>query len=176
MKRISYNIIYDSIYTFLCTILISPIFASVIRFLFSPSIPYFPYIVVIPIVLLIPAIILSIRPVLGLFNFPDTIYLSKNEKLFFYDKKTELKISDIKEINVNSIAGAPGLIYYEIFFHTLPSFIDKRKNKRFLLVESYDVRYMFSIKDYLLKTFIKLGLPEEKIINTSYGGKHKFDL
>jgi hypothetical protein len=46
----------------------------------------------------------------------------------------------------------------------------------FLLVESYDVRYMFSIKDYLLKTFIKLGLPEEKIINTSYGGKHNFDL
>lgn len=176
MKRISYNIIYDTIYTFLCTILISPIFASVIRFLFSPSIPYFPYIVVIPIVLLIPAIILSIRPVFGLFNFPGTIYLSKNEKLFFYDKKTELKISDIKEIHVNSIAGAPGLIYYEVFFHIPPSFIDKRKNKRFLLVESYDVRYMFSIKDYLLKTFIKLGLPEEKIINTSYGGKHKFDL
>lgn len=176
MKRISYNIIYDTIYTFLCTILITPIFASVIRFLFSPSIPYFPYVIVMPIVLLIPAIILSIRPVFGLFNFPDTIYLSKNEKLFFYDKKTELKISDIKEINVNSIAGAPGLIYYEIFFHTPPSFIDKRKNKRFLLVESYDVRYMFSIKDYLLKTFIKLGLPEEKLINTSYGGKHNFDL
>lgn len=176
MKRISYNIIYDTIYTFLCTILITPIFASVIRFLFSPSIPYFPYVIVMPIVLLIPAIILSIRPVFGLFKFPDTIYLSKNEKLFFYDKKTELKISDIKEIHVNSIAGAPGLIYYEIFFHTPPSFIDKRKNKRFLLVESYDVRYMFSIKDYLLKTFIKLGLPEEKLINTSYGGKHNFDL
>ena len=175
MKRISYNIIYDTIYTFLCTILITPIFASVIRFLFSPSIPYFPYVIVIPIVLLVPATLLSIRPVFGLFKFPDTIYLSKNEKLFFYDKKTELKISDIKEIHVNSIAGAPGLIYYEIFFHTPPSFIDKRKNKRFLLVESYDVRYMFSIKDYLLKTFIKLGLPEEKIIN-SYGGKYNFDL
>ena len=176
MKRISYNIIYDTIYTFLCTILITPIFASVIRFLFSPSIPYFPYIIVIPIVLLVPATLLSIRPVLGLFKFPDTIYLSKNEKLFFYDKKTELKISDIKEIHVNSIgAGSSSLIYYEIFFHTLPSFIDKRKNKRFLLVESYDVRYMFSIKDYLLKTFIKLGLPEEKIIN-SYGGKYNFDL
>lgn len=176
MKRISYNIIYDTIYTFLCTILITPIFASVIRFLFSPSIPYFPYVIVMPIVLLIPAIILSIRPVFGLFNFPDTIYLSKNEKLFFYDKKTELKISDIKEIHVNRIgAGSSSLIYYEIFFHTPPSFIDNRKSKRLLLVESYDVRYMFSIKDYLLKTFIKLGLPEEKIIN-SYGGKYNFDL
>lgn len=176
MKRISYNIIYDTIYTFLCTILITPIFASVIRFLFSPSIPYFPYVIVMPIVLLIPAIILSIRPVFGLFNFPDTIYLSKNEKMFFYDKKTELKISDIKEIHVNRIgAGSSSLIYYEIFFHTPPSFIDNRKSKRLLLVESYDVRYMFSIKDYLLKTFIKLGLPEEKIIN-SYGGKYNFDL
>lgn len=176
MKRISYNIIYDTIYTFLCTILISPIFTSVIQFIFRPNEPYLPPIIAIYILLIIPTILLSIRPVFGLFNFPDTIYLSKNEKLFFYDKKTELKISDIKEIHVNSIAGAPGLIYYEIFFHTPPSFIDNRKNKRFLLVESYDVRYMFSIKDYLLKTFIKLGLPEEKIINTSYGGKHNFDL
>jgi hypothetical protein len=176
MKRISYNIIYDTIYTFLCTILITPIFASVIRFLFSPSIPYFPYVIVLYISFIIPAILLSIRPVFGLFKFPDTIYLSKNEKLFFYDKITELKISDIKEIHVNRIgAGSSSLTYYEIFFHTLPSFIDKRKNKRFLLVESYDVRYMFSIKDHLLKTFIKLGLPEEKIRN-SYGGKHKFDL
>ena len=176
MKRISYNIIYDTIYTFLCTILISPIFTSVIQFIFRPNEPYLPPIIAIYILLIIPTILLSIRPIFGLFKFPDTIYLSKNEKLFFYDKKTELKISDIKEIHVNRIgAGSSSLIYYEIFFHTPPSFIDNRKSKRLLLVESYDVRYMFSIKDYLLKTFIKLGLPEEKIIN-SYGGKYNFDL
>lgn len=144
-------------------------------FFFRPDDPYLPPIIAINGLFLLPSLILGIRSVLGLFRFPDTIYINVKNELFFYDKKTEFKISNIKKIYINQIGAAQSyFIYYEVFFDEVPSFVNKRKIKRIILVESYDIKCFFSKKTYLLDTLINLGLLEEKIKFKKYRTKQVF--
>ena len=126
-------------------------------------------------ILLVPIITLFIglRPVLGLLTVPDVLYIRENQLLL--KNEEEIKVEDIKCLYIHQIGVAQShLLYYEMILNETPVLIKSRKRKSLVMVEPYNLKYIFQTRLDILDQLIVLGLSEEKVVWQEVRLKHFF--
>jgi hypothetical protein len=105
---------------------------------------------------------IGLRPVLGLFRIPDTLYL--DDKNLCREDGEIIDIPNIACLTVNIIGlGAGELQYYELELKTpLPNTRGK-KRQSIVLVERYDLRNLLQSKSDILTIFKSAGLDQNLI-------------
>lgn len=167
-KRIAYNWIKDSMYTFLWAFLASSIFFTVMSFFVKSQDSIFLNIFILSLII---SVIIGARPLLSLFTKPDTLYL-KDGKLCLSDGDF-IEINDIKTVWIKRIgAGSREFKYYEIEMTKLPTIFYLKNRKSIIAVERYNIKYIFKEYDGLIITLVGLGLDPSKIVNSEVKIKH----
>ncbi len=167
-KRITYHWIKDSMYTFLWAFLASSILFIAIGFYIKS------YDSIIKDTLILSCIVSGIigaRPLLSLLAIPDTLYL-KDGKLWFSDGDS-IDINDVKTVLIKRIgAGSRAFKYYEIEMTKLPTIFYLKNRKSIVVVERYNIKYLFREYDGLIKTLEGLGLDTNKRVKSEVKLKH----
>lgn len=110
----------------------------------------------------VASIFIGLRPILGLFVVPDTLY-RKGEKLLLRNSE-EIEIKNIKKVYVHRIGfGSNATLYYQINLKESPELIVHRKRKFLVAVEPYRIQNLFQERTDLLNHFYELGLAEGKV-------------
>ena len=173
-QRISYHWLKDMVYTATWSFIITTIFVIIIEIILHNDKQFIKPILAINL-LIIPfsILFLGLRPILGLRIIPDTLFINKN-KLTLENEEVIL-IENIISIEVHQIGAAQShLLYYEIILKEIPKSIKIRKRKSLVIVEPYNIKYLFDTRVDFLQHLIDLGFPEEKINWKEVKTKHIF--
>ena len=171
-KRITYNWIKDSMYTFLWAFLASSILFIAIGFYIKSHDSIIKDILILSFII---TGIIGARPLLSLLTIPDTLYL-KGGKLWFSDVDF-IDVNDIKTVWIKRIgAGSRAFKYYEIEMTKLPTIFFLKNRKSIVVVERYNIKYIFREYNGLIKTLEGLGLDTNKIVKSEVKLKHLFGI
>ncbi len=115
---------------------------------------------------------IGLRPILSLFAIPDTLYINDNRQIV--TKELEVITNDnIQTLEINQIgAGSGHLVYYEMTFKKEPTILKNKKRKSLILIEPYNIKYIFQTRTDLIDKLIKSGLDERKIKMKPIKTKH----
>ena len=163
-KRISYNWFIDMFYTMFWAILITTTFVICLQPIIHPGKSMLaPILAINGLFIPIITIFIGLRPVVGLFVIPDTLYID-NRKRIYLNNREEIKIENIAKIDVKQIGAAQShLIYYELTLNDLPKRLQKRKRKSLIIIEPYNIKHIFQTRLDFLSLMADYGLSEEKI-------------
>ncbi len=89
-------------------------------------------------------------------------------------KELEVITNDnIQTLEINQIgAGSGHLVYYEMTFKKEPTILKNKKRKSLILIEPYNIKYIFQTRTDLIDKLIKSGLDERKIKMKPIKTKH----
>ena len=176
-NRISYNWRHDATYTFIWAIIIATLFVLILQTIIHPGKPIIkPLLAINGLFVPIVTLFIGLRPVLSLFTIPDTLYI--NDKGQIVTKELEVITNDkIQNLEINQVgAGSGHLIYYEMTFNKELSILKNKKRKSLILIEPYNIKYIFQTRTDLIDKLIDLGLDERKVKSKSYKTKHFFGI
>ncbi len=163
-KRISYYWLPDFFKTLLLNTFLFTLFSGILYFVNGEMHPDFLptfYFFALPFL----TIIIGLRPVIGLKFFPNTLYITKNEKINI-DRQNNINLTDIKSVKVKQLGFATSHIFiYEITLDTIPESLKKylKDEKTIICTERYYLKNIFGTKTIFLNELLKLGLKEKKI-------------
>lgn len=155
-------------YTFFwCTGIVTAILSLLVAF-WGPGTSMIHNIIALSCACSIP---IGLRPIMGLFAIPNTLYL-KHDKLCLQNGEY-IDIQDIKTLWIKKIGfGANELKYYEIELTESKALSRKNKRKSILTVERYNILYIFRYNTSLINILIDLGLKPKQIENSKIKLKH----
>ena len=173
-KRISYNWLKDMIYTGIWSFIITTIFVVIMEIIIHNDNQFVKPILAINFVIVPFAILfIGLRPILGLRIIPDTLFIKKNK--ITLENGEIILIENITSIEVHQIGAVQShLLYYEMILKEIPKSIKIRKRKSLVIVEPYNIKYLFDTRVDFLQHIIDLGFPEEKINWKEVKTKHIF--
>lgn len=176
-NRISYNWRHDATYTLLWAIIISTLFVLILQTIIHPGKPLLePLLAINGLVVPITTLFIGLRPILSLFTIPDTLYI--NDKGQIVTKESEVITNNkIQSLEINQVgAGSGHLIYYEMTFNNELSILKNKKRKSLILIEPYNIKYIFQTRTDLIDKLIDSGLDERKVTSKPYKTKHFFGI
>jgi hypothetical protein len=172
-NRISYNWRHDATYTFIWVVIITTLFVLLLQAIFHPGKPITePLLAINGLVVPIITLFIGLRPILSLFTIPDTLYIDYKGQIV--TKEWEVITNDeIHTLEINQVgAGSGHLIYYEMTFNKEPSILKNKKRKSLILIEPYNLKYLFQTRTDLIDKLIDSGLDEIKVKFKPFKAKH----
>lgn len=173
-RRVSYHWLNDMVLTAIVALFAVTALAFILTFFVDNDNDPFEFVIVL-IIFFVPIITLFIglRPVLGLLTVPDVLYIQGNQLLL--KNEEEIKVEDIKCVYIHQIGAAQShLLYYEMTLKKIPISISSRKRKSLIMVEPYNLKYLFQTRLDFLDCLTELGLSEDKINYSEVRLKHMF--
>jgi len=175
--RITYNWKFDGLYALIYLSVFLTVFLLIFEFSADFKKPLHKLLIAFyGIFLPILTLFIGFRPILSLFTVPDTLYINEKGQLI----TTELEIISLKNIEsleINQVgAGSGHLLYYEIICNKPPTVLRNKKRKSLILIEPYNIKYIFQTRTDFVDRLIEIGLEENKINNKPYKTKNFFGL
>ena len=172
-NRISYNWLIDASYTLIWAILIATLFVLILQTIIHPGEPMIkPLLAINGLFVPIITIFIGLRPILSLFAIPDTLYINDNRQIV--TKELEVITNDnIQTLEINQIgAGSGHLVYYEMTFNKEPTILKNKTRKSLILIEPYNIKYIFQTRTDMIDKLINSGLDDRKIKMKPIKTKH----
>lgn len=175
MKRISYHWLKDMTYTMAWSVILMPIFLTLLHLTIYQSPPDFDFLLIAELILVpMSTVFIGLKPLIGLYSSVDTLYIDQFNNLAFKTGEI-IDIENIETVNVHQVGSVGSRMkYYEILTIELPRMIMFRKRKSMVIVEPYDIRNIFQSRTDFLTHLIERGLPKEKIHWKKLKIKHLF--
>ena len=175
--RIAYNWKFDGAYTFFWSLVFLTIFLLTFELLAESKRPSHELLIAfygfaLPIITLF----IGLRPILSLFTLPDTLFVNDTGLLMTSESEI-ITVENISTLEINQVgAGSGYLIYYEMTFIKLPTILKNKKRKSLILIEPYNIKYIFQLRTDFIDRLIELGLEENKIKIKPYKTKNFFGI
>ena len=175
--RIAYNWKFDGAYTFFWSFVFLTIFLLTFELLAESKRPSHELLIAfygfaLPIITLF----IGLRPILSLFTLPDTLFVNDTGLLITSESEI-ITVENISTLEINQVgAGSGYLIYYEMTFIKLPTILKNKKRKSLILIEPYNIKYIFQSRTDFIDKLIEIGLEENKIKNKPYKTKNFFGI
>lgn len=172
INRISYNWRQDATYTCIWAIIIVTLFVLILQALIHPGESLtMPLLAINGFFVPIITFFVGLRPVLGLFAIPDTLYINAQGQLITSTAEV-ITMEDIDRLEICQVgAGAGHLIYYEMTLKKIPSILKGRKRKSLVMTERYNIKHLFQTRTDLIDKLVCLGLDEKKVSARPYSIK-----